>query len=241
MARTVKDAAALLQAIAGRDVTGDNYTLAIPDGGRIPDYVAACSASALRGARIGVPENVLLAAAPASPVLAAFTAAVDLLRAEGAVVVAANFTRPSARTSPAVLEADFVSGLAAYTAQLVRNPNNITSLADLRSFTQTLSAEDYPDRDTATWDAALALGYNNSDGRFWDAYQAGLTAGGPDGLLGAIRRNNVTALVLPSPLSPGLAAAVGAPIVTVPLGFYPADSGVVRTSRGLVTRAPNIP
>lgn len=55
MARTVKDAAYVLQAIAGKDPY-DNYTSAIP---RIPlpDYVAACKLSSLKGKRIGVPRN----------------------------------------------------------------------------------------------------------------------------------------------------------------------------------------
>ncbi len=56
MARSVKDAAYVLQAIAGPD-EHDNYTSAIP--GPLPDYVAACDYSAFSGARIGVARNVL--------------------------------------------------------------------------------------------------------------------------------------------------------------------------------------
>lgn len=56
MARTVKDAAYLLQAIAGAD-SHDNYTSAIPNNGTIPDYLAACDYSAFSGARIGVAWN----------------------------------------------------------------------------------------------------------------------------------------------------------------------------------------
>ncbi len=238
MARTVKDAAVLLQAIAGRDLK-DNYTLAIPNGGKIPDYAAACDARALRGARIGIPYNVI--ATTASPIVTAFNEAVDLLRSEGAIIVAANFTNPNARTSSAVLPADFISNLASYFGQLTHNPNKIYSVADLHAFTQSFPLEDYPDRNTAIWDSALALDYNNTDPRFWPAYQMNLQAGGPDGLLGAIQRNNVSAIIIPSRESPGLAANIGAPIVTVPLGFYPANTTVVRNSRGLVGRAPNIP
>jgi amidase len=58
MARTVKDAAYLLNAIAGFDET-DNYTSAIPYPDYVlPDYVAACNFSALSGVRLGVPRNV---------------------------------------------------------------------------------------------------------------------------------------------------------------------------------------
>lgn len=58
IARTVKDAAYLLSAIAGYD-PADNYTSAIPfPHYTIPDYVAACNFSALRGKRLGIPRNV---------------------------------------------------------------------------------------------------------------------------------------------------------------------------------------
>lgn len=36
-------------------------------------------------------------------------------------------------------------------------------------------------------------------------------------------------------------AIIGAPVVTVPLGFYPANWNVTRTSRGLVSVGPQIP
>lgn len=58
MARSLKDAAYLLQAIAGKD-PNDNYTSAIP--GPLPDYVGACDFDGLRGARIGVPRNAVKA------------------------------------------------------------------------------------------------------------------------------------------------------------------------------------
>ena len=59
LARTVKDAAYFLQAIAGPDPEGDAATADIPLGpdGELPDYVAACQATGLRGRRVGVPRN----------------------------------------------------------------------------------------------------------------------------------------------------------------------------------------
>lgn len=58
MTRTVKDAAYILQAIAGPDPS-DNYTSAIPNNGSVPDYVSACKVDALQGVRIGVARNVI--------------------------------------------------------------------------------------------------------------------------------------------------------------------------------------
>jgi amidase len=240
MARTVKDAAIILGAIAGVDPK-DNYTSAIPDGGRIPDYLAALNRSALMGARIGIPYNVLNLTALVPAEVKAWNEAVSLIASSGAVIVDANFTVPNATANSTVLGADFISDLAAYLAELTYNPYNITSLADLQNFTQTFPLEAWPDRDTATWDTALARGYGNTDGRFWAALQQNYYNGGPGGLLGAIERDKLDAVLLPTSQSAGRAAITGAPIVTVPLGFYPANESVVRNSRGLVTRGPKIP
>ena len=57
MARTAKDAAHILQAIAGVDPY-DNYTSAIPDG-IMPDYITACKLSAVSGSRLGIPRDVI--------------------------------------------------------------------------------------------------------------------------------------------------------------------------------------
>lgn len=57
MARTVKDAAYLLQAIAGADAK-DIMTSASPFGHNTPDYAAACRTSGLKGKRIGVPKGM---------------------------------------------------------------------------------------------------------------------------------------------------------------------------------------
>ncbi|KAI1377507.1 amidase [Hypoxylon crocopeplum] len=238
MARTVKDAAYILQAIAGYDPK-DNYTKAIPHCGKIPNYLAALDVDGLKGARIGVPYNILPTAN--STEMVAYYNAIEVMKAAGATIVAANFLNGSASTSSIVLQADFVSNLASYLAELKYNPNNVKSLADVREFTQTFALEEYPNRDTATWDSAIALGYNNSDGRFWAGLQQNYYAGGEAGLLGAIERNKVDTIILPTSRAAGRAAIVGAPIVTVPLGFYPNDTAVVTTSRGLVTTAPNVP
>lgn len=238
MTRTVKDAAYILQAIAGYD-SNDNYTRAIPHCGKIPDYVAACQPGALKGARIGVPYNII--STTQTPEIAGFWDAVDLMRSEGAEIVAANFTVPSPSTSSMILEVDFLTNVAEYLAELTYNPYNITNLEELRRFTQRHPDEEYPDRNTASWDAGLARGFDNTDIRFWNTLQQHYYFGGEGGLLGAIRRNEVDALVMPAASSAGRAAIVGAPIISVPLGFLPNDTAISTNSRGLVTRGPRFP
>ena len=219
MARSVKDAAYLLQAIAGKD-PNDNYTSAIPYD-PLPDYVAACNYSSLRGKRIGIPRNVITPEQGDEPVLAAFEAAIQTIKRAGATIVDnTNITAYAldqylnGNSSIIVLEADFVSDLPdEYLSKLTYNPENVHDLADVSNFTHTFPPEDYPDRDTGVWDQALALGFNNTDPRFWAAYQINLQTAGPQGILGLLTNFSLDALILPSDFSAGLPALVGSVVL----------------------------
>ncbi|KAL8969291.1 MAG: hypothetical protein Q9183_002070 [Haloplaca sp. 2 TL-2023] len=248
MARTVRDAAYLLQAIAGKD-PDDNYTLAQPFDSP-PDYVGACNYSSLRGKTIGIPRNLIRARANNAPVLAAFEQAVHTIRKAGATVVDdVNITADAldqyrnGNSSIIVLEADFVTDLPKnYLSNLATNPQNVQGLEDVRNFTQDFPPEEYPDRDTGTWDEALALGFDNTSPEFWAAYQTNLRIAGPEGILGVLANYSLDALILPTDFSAGLPALVGTPVVTVPLGFYPSNTTVERNRRGtLVSDGPNFP
>jgi len=250
MARSVSDAAYILSIIAGKD-ENDNYTLAQP-WDTPPDYVRALNLSSLKGARIGIPRNGLIPDNTSQPILDAFEAAIQVVRNAGATIVdntnfsawdeyVADGNAPLGNSS-IVLDADFVSDLANYLSELTLNPNNIKSLADESNFTHNFPLEQYPQRDTAVWDQSLSLGYNNSDYRFWQAYQYTSYFGGKGGVLGALKTYNLDALILPTDYSPGLPAAAGLPVVTVPMGFYPSNSTVIKSSNwGLVEIGPNIP
>ncbi|GJC87110.1 putative amidase ARB_02965 [Colletotrichum liriopes] len=249
MARTVKDAAYILHAIAGPD-SNDNYTSAIPNNGTIPNYPAACNMYALCGARIGIPRNAieLFSDNTTGTETDAFEEALHVFRSAGAIIVDnANFTAAeqlaTSNSETIVLNADFISNLASYLAKLSFNPNNLSSLADVRKFTQSFELEDYPDRNTGVWDEALdEQGFNNTDPRFWTAWQESEYLGGEGGLFGTLERHDLDAVILPTSFSSTWAAIVGAPVVTVPLGFYPANATVVKNRRGnLVDTGPHVP
>lgn len=250
MARSVTDAAYILSIIAGKDAS-DNYTSAQP-WDTPPDYTRSLNFSSLRGARIGIPRNGITASNTSQPISDAFEAAIQVIKNAGATVVDnTNFSAwdayvadssASLGSESVVLDADFVSNLAHYLSQLTSNPNGIKSLADEANFTHAFKPEAYPSRDTAIWDQALSLGYNNSDARFWKAYQKTSFFGGEGGVLGALRAHKLDALILPTDYSPGLPALAGLPVVTVPMGFYPSNSTVVKSEHwGLVQVGPNIP
>ena len=48
--------------------------------------------------------------------------------------------------------------------------------------------------------------------------------------------------MLPTDFSAGLPALVGTPVITVPMGFYPTNTTIIKNNRGdLVGTGPNIP
>lgn len=247
MARSVKDAAYVLSAIAGPDIY-DNYTLANPSGNNTPDYVAACDYNAFAGVRIGVARNVIdiWRNYTDPPVIAAFYEAVSQIEAAGATIVDANFTAfeqwQSDNNETLVLNADFLIDLHNYFEELTYNPYGIENLAEEQNFTHRFKQEDWPQRDTLIWAGALKQGWNNTSPKFWPAYQANLFYGGEGGILGALERTNTSAVLLPTQLSPSIPALVGSPVVTVPMGFYPANWTVTLNGFGnLVATGPNVP
>lgn len=248
MARTVKDAAYILQAIAGKDIY-DNYTSAIPFNA-LPDYVAACNLSSLRGKRIGIPRNLITPADGDGPILSAFETALGVIKNAGATIVDnTNITDYAldqylhGNSSILVITADFASNLPNnYLSKLTSNPQKVYNLADVNNFTHHIPAEDYPDRDTAIFDASLAVGFDNTSPAVWNAYQNNLAIAGPQGILGLLANFSLDALVLPTAYSPGLPALAGLPVVTVPLGFFPSNTTAVKNDRGtLVEAGPNFP
>ncbi|EAW17744.1 putative amidase [Aspergillus fischeri NRRL 181] len=247
MARTVKDAAIILQAIAGPD-KHDNYTLASPFGSHLPNYVAACKLSGLKGKRIGIPRNVINTLdASSEPIVSAFEAAVSVISKAGATIVEdADFTGYdeylNTSIPQAVVAADFISDIASYLSKLKTNPNNLHNLEDIRRFTQQSPLEDYPSRDTGIWHLALASGINNTSPEFWPLHLQSLYYGEEGGLTGALSRHKLDAVILPTALAYEIPAIIGAPAVTVPLGSFPAGTPIEYNERGnLVEKAPGIP
>lgn len=253
MARTVLDAAYLLTAIAGYS-PDDNYTSAIPYPNHVtPDYTASLNFSALRGARIGIPRNVFdspaIRSSPYAAILETFdTYALPLLREAGAVIVD-NTNWPGYDIEPAnastiVLEADFITNLASYLSQLTVNPQNVHSVADVRNFTQHFPLEDYPDRDTAVWDDALDYygGQGNTSPEFWSNYTLLQYLAGPLGLTGSLTNYCLDALIMPTFFASHFPAILGSPVVSVPMGSYPAGTNVTQNNRGdLNETGPGIP
>jgi Asp-tRNA(Asn)/Glu-tRNA(Gln) amidotransferase A subunit family amidase len=209
MTQTVYDAAAELGAIAGKDAE-DPATADAPDS--VPDYVAALSAQALDGTRIGV----------ISSTNETYQAAVATVQRLGATTV--QVTPPANTSAGSILEYEFKRDLNAYLARLGAGAP-MTSLADVIAFNSANSGEaiklgmsilvssdaiDLDDPATrATYEADHARGLAESRGNI-DAVLTRGTAE-PD--------DDLAAILTPAGTLTGVGARAGYPALTVPAGY----------------------
>lgn len=242
IARTVRDAAILLGVIAGKS-SQDKYTDTIPFQ-EIPDYAASCLPLALRGARIGIPRNALQG--PPS-VLKAYESAISHFKDAGAIVVEdTNFESFDDFLNlgrDKVLYRDLYRGFESYLAQLAPDAKNPTTLEDVITFIENTPAEEYPSRDVAVFEEALATPSEDSQ-EYQEILRKGLELVGEKGLIGTLDRWDLDAVILPTASEDALsiAAVGGYPIVNVPMGFYPPETPIEYNDRGdLVQTGPGIP
>jgi amidase len=246
IARSVKDAALLLQVMAGSD-SSDAHTLAAPT--MIPNYIAACKMGSLRGKRIGIARNVTqISKNEFSHMMDAFEKAIVIMRSAGAIIIEdTDFTAYAEVTTRGfnpVPRSEFLHDLPNYLKNLEWNPNGITDLKSLRDFVRAHPQENFPIRDTQSWDSVLEKDVNISSDEFKAWYARNLYLGGEGGVLGALERHNLDAVVLPTCLaSAGVPAIVGTPIVNIPLGKASSDMPVVLEEhyRNAVETAPGLP
>ncbi|KAK6542318.1 hypothetical protein TWF694_006277 [Orbilia ellipsospora] len=251
MARTVKDAAYILSAIAGKD-KNDNYTSQIPFD-TIPEYWKNLKRTSLKGAKIGIPRNAITSSNDTTTIITAFNQTIEIIRNLGAEIYEnANFPAYDqflqSNNSDMLMGVDFKTNLKQYLSLLVQNPNNITSLSDLIKFVKSDPREDYPDRDVDIWiQAENQTCVDNTCDAARKAYESNLYLGGEGGILGALKsaggKDGLDALILPSSFASDIAAIAGYPVVTVPMGFYPSNTTAAKDeySRELFEIAPGLP
>ncbi|KAJ5093382.1 hypothetical protein N7456_009243 [Penicillium angulare] len=249
LTRSVKDAAAILTVISGK-CPNDPATAAIPFE-TIPDFTQFCTTDGLWGARIGIPRDALRGNPPCaeltSTVSQAFEAQIEILQSLGATIVQdcsfEGFDEALISKSASLVKGtDFKIDLANYLEQLQENPNNVKTLDDVISWTQVDPREQYPSRGTQNMEAA----WNGLDNRECEEFKTALEhmewLAHEGGVRGALRKDNLDALILPTCVSPIIPALGGYPIITVPMGFYPKDTEIKMCPRGdLIERGPDLP
>lgn len=229
MTLTVRDAALIMNAIAGTDAA--DAATAEADRRRT-DFTAGLNPEALRGVRIGV---MRFSGAPGTDTV--FEAALAVLRAQGATLVdIAEFGGDRAaigRNEFAVLLAELKVDLNAYLATLPAAVRTRT-LADIIAFNRQHADREMPLFAQEVFEQAQATtGYDEA---YRTARETSLRLAGPEGIDRLLRDSNVVALVAPTrpaawlidavhgDTSPGggsaggLAAVAGYPHLTVPMG-----------------------
>jgi amidase len=228
MTLTVRDAALIMNALAAAD-PADPATAEAD--ARREDYTAALRPDALRGVRLGV-----MRFGAGFGTDAAFAAALDILRAQGAVLVEiTEFSgrQEIGRNEIIVLLAELKHDMNLYLATLPPAVRTRT-LADVIAFNRTHAAEEMPLFTQDLFEQAQAT--SGLDEAYRTARATSLRLAGPEGIDRLLREHNVVALVGPTrpaawlidavhgDQSPGggaggtLAAVAGYPHLTVPMG-----------------------
>ncbi|KAJ7080950.1 amidase signature enzyme [Mycena belliarum] len=247
MTRSLTDAAIVLSVIAGKD-PNDNFTLAQP--AVVPDFTKALNKNALKGKRIGVPRRVFLddnITGNDPSINIAFEQALLTIKALGATVVDPA-DLPSAEDIVAsnnetiVLDTDFKVELNAYYAALLKNPSGVRSLADLIKFDDDNPTLEEPAGFEDQSELIRSEATTGFDATYFAALAADHDLGSTRGIDFVLEKFKLDALVLPaSGFTTTPAAIVGYPIVTVPLGFFPANVTIRSAGPETVWPAPGAP
>ncbi len=126
MARTVKDAAILLGALAGVDA--NDAVTAASKGKAISDYTSSLDVNALKGKRIGIEKSFLKGH---EGVVALYNKGIDLLKKQGAVIVEVDLVQETGKLGPAeftVLQYEFRDGLNRYLATANAKPKTLSDV-----------------------------------------------------------------------------------------------------------------
>ncbi|KAK8022593.1 hypothetical protein PG993_013360 [Apiospora rasikravindrae] len=254
LARSVGDAAAVLEGMAGRDAR-DNYTEAQP-WERPPRYTEALDTGALRGKRIGVMwyEQAIPGFGAnywvnKEQIQRLFDEALEVLRGAGAVLVDVPVDGlgggkdkgplgiPMRNASDYILP-DFKAGLARFYDNLV--PDAAANESVIRNHTQLLACLRTDPRERGAeygLETIVAIAEETeplrpADGaEAWTAYANVSTATGAL-LRTPLEEHDLDGLVMYMDLAIGLASYPGMPIVTVPMGGLGDDARVVYSDAG---------
>ncbi|KAI1408046.1 putative amidase [Hypoxylon sp. FL1857] len=249
LTKTVKDAAYLLTVMAGQ-TDRDRRTWNIPFE-KVPDFTRFCKGTDLSGITVGVPRNSF-SAPSSSPIMSSFESALETMRSAGANIVdnanfsaAREFRKLNQQVKGIVRSSEFKRDVAHYLKSLETNPNGIHSAEDIIAFTKRCTDEDYPDRDIGKFLWTQAEGIDVDSSKYKMMVEQERFFGGEGGILGAMDKYKLHVLAVPSSfgIANDLAAKMGFPAITVPLGFYPEGTPIELDDNkpNLVRVAPRIP
>lgn len=232
MARSVRDAALMLQAMAGSDARDPAGAEAARAGG---DFLSGLTPHALRGVRIGV---MRFAADFNPPTTVVFERALAVLRAQGATLVEIKAFPNKADIrgmEQLVLRTELKADLNAYLATTSPSRTPSRTLSDLIAFNRAHAAQEMPLFGQELFEASRAT-HGLADPEYLKAKADAHRFAGPEGIDAMLEANDLQALAAPT-LGPswlidpvlkdrvvsggagGPAAISGYPHLTVPMGL----------------------
>lgn len=233
MARTVRDAAILLGALAGVD-SRDAATRASTAHGRV-DYASVLSKDGLRGARIGVARNKYTGYSADTDRV--FEQALDLMRKQGATIVDPANIETAGRTDDSefdLLLYEFKADLDAYLSQTPTTVK-VKSLADVIAFNTLNAARELRFFGQEIMEQAVKKG-PLTEQTYLDDLAGNRRLMGTEGIDATVSKFKLDAIVAPTQAPADLidlvngdaggrgsftapAAVAGYPHVTVPMGM----------------------
>jgi amidase len=227
MARTVREAAMLLNVIAGSDERD-----AMTKDARVADFTAGLRSDALKGKRLGV---VRVMSGENAQVLALFEQALKAMRDAGAIIVdPVELPHRDEINRPAFLAmlTEFRADLNAY---LEQRGAKVKSLAEVIAFNASHREQELPHFGQDFLELAEKLGTDEAIAMAKEARAEARRLAGPEGIDAALREHQLDALICPTndpihqtDLARGdahgrvfsaPAAIAGYPHLTVPMGF----------------------
>ncbi len=230
MARTVRDAAILLGALAGMDAK-DSYT-AGSQGKIEADYTKFLDSNGLQGKRIGIEKDGLKVNYAMDPI---FAEAIDLMKSKGATIVEVELYKELKSIGPAsftVLVYEFKDGLNKY---LSTANTKMKSIGDIIAFNKANEAKAMPFFKQEILEQAQGKG-GLQEKEYTDALAktTGITRNAIDSIM---KHHNLDAIAAPTNGFAGCidlvngdydngfsfsspAAMAGYPHITVPMGYF---------------------
>ncbi|TGO56632.1 hypothetical protein BCON_0075g00220 [Botryotinia convoluta] len=253
LGRSVKDAALMLTVIAGGEDEQDPITISDPRDStfclkpnKIPDFIGACNSRRLEGVRIAIPRHILKHVDPTTIHL--FENALDTMRSLGATIVdpTSYSTFDTDRSSctgdeyDIALKVDIYHNIRKTLSYFSTNPHSLYTLSDVIAYTIATPAEEATQRGLGHFESALEVGKKYAkDSEEYKNSSAERNHMGRQ-IPKLLDKFECDMIALPTNVAVEPADVGGCPVVSVPMGFYPPETEIVRQSE-MVEVGPGIP